>query len=234
VDPKKVADILNWKAPTDARGIKSFIGMAGYYRRFIEGFSKIANQGLQGVIGGPALQGFLRGMTISWMMLSIMASSFEEGLDPFHYHLEINNMFALEWQPDPVFQNHVSRMKNALFYRLWAKYFSPVGAPNLTVEISKSWAPFFLSSLLQPQYFNWTKYLLSSEISFALLELKMEPLSFAIPHSCPKDQFMDKIVLEEDAQMNSEPMEKAPHVLLDRKKRAGIQPPLVDSELRRS
>jgi hypothetical protein len=41
VDPKKVADILNWKAPTDARGIKSFIGMAGYYRRFIEGFSKI-------------------------------------------------------------------------------------------------------------------------------------------------------------------------------------------------
>jgi hypothetical protein len=42
VDPKKVADILNWKAPTDARGIKSFIGMTGYYRRFIEGFSKIA------------------------------------------------------------------------------------------------------------------------------------------------------------------------------------------------
>jgi hypothetical protein len=36
VDSKKVADILNWKAPTDAGGIKSFIGMAGYYRRFIE------------------------------------------------------------------------------------------------------------------------------------------------------------------------------------------------------
>jgi hypothetical protein len=42
VDPKKVVDILNWKAPIDARGIKSFIGMAGYYRGFIEGFSKIA------------------------------------------------------------------------------------------------------------------------------------------------------------------------------------------------
>jgi hypothetical protein len=40
VDPKKVADILNWKAPTDVRGIKSFIGMVGYYRRFIEGFLK--------------------------------------------------------------------------------------------------------------------------------------------------------------------------------------------------
>jgi hypothetical protein len=42
VDPKKVAAILDWKAPKDVRGIKSFIGMAGYYRRFIEGFSKIA------------------------------------------------------------------------------------------------------------------------------------------------------------------------------------------------
>jgi hypothetical protein len=42
VDPKKVAAILDWKTPKDVRGIKSFIGMAGYYRRFIEGFSKIA------------------------------------------------------------------------------------------------------------------------------------------------------------------------------------------------
>jgi hypothetical protein len=42
VDPKKVAAILDWKAPKDVRGIKSFIGMVGYYRRFIEGFSKIA------------------------------------------------------------------------------------------------------------------------------------------------------------------------------------------------
>jgi hypothetical protein len=32
MDPKKVADILNWKAPTDTRGIKIFIGMAEYYR----------------------------------------------------------------------------------------------------------------------------------------------------------------------------------------------------------
>jgi hypothetical protein len=43
VDPKKVTDILNWKAPTDVRGIKSFIGMVGYYWRFIEGFLKIAS-----------------------------------------------------------------------------------------------------------------------------------------------------------------------------------------------
>jgi hypothetical protein len=41
LDPKKVAAILDWKALKDIRGIKSFIGMVGYYWRFIEGFSKI-------------------------------------------------------------------------------------------------------------------------------------------------------------------------------------------------
>jgi hypothetical protein len=42
VDLKKVAAILDWKVPKDAWGMKSFIGMASYYQRFIEGFSKIA------------------------------------------------------------------------------------------------------------------------------------------------------------------------------------------------
>jgi hypothetical protein len=42
VDPKKVTTILDWEARKDVRGIKSFIGMAGYYRCFIEGFFKIA------------------------------------------------------------------------------------------------------------------------------------------------------------------------------------------------
>jgi hypothetical protein len=44
VDPKKVAVILDWKAPKYVRGIKSLIGMAYYYRCFIEDFSKIARQ----------------------------------------------------------------------------------------------------------------------------------------------------------------------------------------------
>jgi hypothetical protein len=42
MDSKKVAAILDWKAPKDVRGIKCFIGMARYYRHLIEGFSKIA------------------------------------------------------------------------------------------------------------------------------------------------------------------------------------------------
>ena len=41
VDPAKVEAVLNWEAPKSIMKIRSFLGLARYYPRFIEGFSRI-------------------------------------------------------------------------------------------------------------------------------------------------------------------------------------------------
>ena len=42
MDPKKVEAVMSWERPKSVFEIHSFLGLAGYYRRFIEDFSLLA------------------------------------------------------------------------------------------------------------------------------------------------------------------------------------------------
>jgi hypothetical protein len=57
VDPSKVKDVLSWNTPQNVSDIISFLGLAGYYRRFIEGFSKIFK---------PITELLAKGNTFEW------------------------------------------------------------------------------------------------------------------------------------------------------------------------
>ena len=42
VDPSKIDAVMQWESPKSVFEVKSFLGLAGYYQRFIQGFSKLA------------------------------------------------------------------------------------------------------------------------------------------------------------------------------------------------
>ena len=43
VNPTKIETVVNWKPPGNVTEVKIFLGLAGYYRRFVRGFSVIAS-----------------------------------------------------------------------------------------------------------------------------------------------------------------------------------------------
>jgi hypothetical protein len=57
VDPSKVQEVMDWKPPTSVHQIRSFLGLAGYYRRFIPDFSRIAK---------PMIELLKKGVKFSW------------------------------------------------------------------------------------------------------------------------------------------------------------------------
>lgn len=64
-DPEKIAAVVDWPAPTTAKELKAFLGLAGYYRRFVPGFAKIARP-LNSLLVGVPNDKRLGSHRISW------------------------------------------------------------------------------------------------------------------------------------------------------------------------
>jgi hypothetical protein len=82
VDPSKVQEVLDWKPPTSVHQIRSFLGLAGYYRCFIPDFSRIAK---------PMTELLKKGVKFSWN------EKYEEAFHTLRAHLTTAPVLA---QPD--------------------------------------------------------------------------------------------------------------------------------------
>ena len=67
VDPAKIEAVVNWKSPRSVTEVRSFLGLAGYYRRFVKGFS---------VIASPLTKLLRKGVMFEWS--DICQNSFEQ------------------------------------------------------------------------------------------------------------------------------------------------------------
>ncbi|KAL0298737.1 UNVERIFIED_CONTAM: Retrovirus-related Pol polyprotein from transposon [Sesamum radiatum] len=89
-DPSKVKAIIEWRVPKNATEVRSFLGLAGYYRRFVEGFSIIVGpltklQGNEKVIAYASRQ--LRTHELNYPMHDLELAAIVHALKIWRYYL---------------------------------------------------------------------------------------------------------------------------------------------------
>ena len=80
VDPANVVAVQDWQIPKNATEVRSFLGLAGYYRKFIKDFAKIS---------APLTRLTKKNLAFSWdidcdILLSLLASEPHQALYIMH------------------------------------------------------------------------------------------------------------------------------------------------------
>lgn len=91
VDPEKVAAVKDWPVPTSVTEIRSFLGLAGYYRRFIKDFSKLA---------GPMTQ--LTRKDVDFVWSAECERAFVELKKSPHHCSSSDNPRSIRWMGNPL------------------------------------------------------------------------------------------------------------------------------------
>ncbi|KAJ0680361.1 putative nucleotidyltransferase, Ribonuclease H [Helianthus annuus] len=96
VDPAKIEAVKNWVAPKSPSEIRSFLGLAGYYRRFISNFSKIAvpltslTQKERPFVWGPEQEESFQ--TLKDMLCNAPILTLPDGNDDFVVYCDASNL----------------------------------------------------------------------------------------------------------------------------------------------
>ena len=98
-DPEKISALKDWPRPTNRKELKCFLGFAGYYRRFVQGYSKIAKQ--------------LNGLTAGYMATTKRGKEYKKQKP--HTSVSPSQPFGSEWTQDceTAFRTPIDRLTSA-------------------------------------------------------------------------------------------------------------------------
>nr|XP_016436986.1 PREDICTED: uncharacterized mitochondrial protein AtMg00860-like [Nicotiana tabacum] len=138
VDPSKIQALVDWKPPKSPTEIGNFLGLAGYYRRFVKGFSIIASHLTKRLrknvklVWDDKFQDIfekLKSLLTKALILTLPTEGKEYRSDPSHVlpveYIEVNPDLTYEEEPIQILARELKELRNKklpLVKFLWRKH----------------------------------------------------------------------------------------------------------------